>query len=293
MTKEYRVGRVFTSSLSTQTHKLQEEKYRSTHLTTHANTFSTWDEDKERFERLPVPGSIEGIMGCCYEVELDNDPKRRFTVAGFHTLSTLKDFPEFPQIQTKVDQLVLQLYGRKGTENEEALAPLFALPHWKENDRSIIDKGTRKLYPYDGSYNLSTTIEKNTGQGLVVPALQIAYPEAAKRIGITVTLVTELHNLIAPMMWSKFENEIQDYILQDNNTFTAGKFRPGPIAMQMNVSSGRNGGSLARWIGIIQGEWHCDCGDACTHGTIFMLFLRLPKGSCCFGISFFSYANDL
>ena len=98
---------------------------------------------------------------------------------------------------------------------------------------------------FDGPYILSTTIEEGNRIGTAVPARRIAYSDRKIRIKRVLEIPTNLYQLLGPLSMSAFEWVVSQFHLEDNNVFTFGELHGG-VSAQMNVSSGFNGGDLAK-----------------------------------------------
>ncbi|KAJ7580394.1 hypothetical protein C8J56DRAFT_1058029 [Mycena floridula] len=89
----------------------------------------------------------------------------------------------------------------------------------------------------------------------------------------------ELTMLMMPRSISKHQWEMTTFHLEDNNSFSFGGLQPGPIALQINISSILNAKGFFEAFGAIQSMIHGEDGDDTTMATNFHLIYHLPPFS--------------
>lgn len=281
----YKVGKYYLAEASSNRLDIQREKDRMMSLRMPPNVAPTWDEEAHKFVAEPIPGMVEMPVGVPFAVRVDGKPNQILTVGCAHTLDTLKDLPEGPEIIEITRSLEDELWGSPPSDDKPAVRPLYTWhglgrndrdPNSKEKDRST--KPSDEPPSYIGSFNLAGTVEQGHGAGKVVPAVQISYAEGREQITRVLGLLNRFYRLVMPYCISKMEMELMDFHSQDNNIFTFGGVPPCGTGVQMNVSTSFNGEDLIKMIGSTQGSWHPDSSDDETRPTLFLLFLRLPEG---------------
>ncbi|KAJ7587510.1 hypothetical protein C8J56DRAFT_1050721 [Mycena floridula] len=122
-------------------------------------------------------------------------------------------------------------------------------------------------------------IRKGDGLRTVVVANQVKHPEAQAHTERYLQVLQELTMLMMPCSISKHQWEMTTFHLEDNNSFSFGGLQPGPIALQINISSILNAKGFFEALGAIQSRIHGDDGDDTTMATNFHLIYRLPPFS--------------
>lgn len=211
-----------------------------------------------------IPGMIKLIPGIPFVVRINGDSLKEMTVACLQTLNSLRPHPQYDTIVSLATRLKDLSFGSK---NNPAI---FQVEGLKRNMRSQVPLPGS----FDGSYSLMSTVEQGQGRGTVKPALQVKHnliTEAGR-------IIHQLYRHIMPYCLSAFEMQVLDWRSIDINIFSMGGGLPGPISVQMNISSWAQGGGLSRFIGILQGKWHVDIGDDPSHYTFLVMLFRLPPG---------------
>ncbi|KAJ7232094.1 hypothetical protein C8J57DRAFT_1533257 [Mycena rebaudengoi] len=210
----------------------------------------------------PLPGMIQMPLSVPFVQRINGDPLNTVTCAVAHSGESLAIFGIRPQVEKLEKGLYIMAFGSK---------PRLGL---KPNDRSAknLDRNART-----GSFSLSPTVGKGNGRGVFLPAVQTATPEASCLINGALKTIHALQQLIMPCSLSKFEYEMTKFHMTDNNVFIVGGLALGATSIQHNVFAGKK--SLAEKIGLIQGSWHTDGGDAFIYWTFSILMLKLPPGS--------------
>jgi hypothetical protein len=235
----------------------------------------------------PVPGMIKMPPGVPFVNFISGESSRPVTIACLHTINSLAEYMEGPNIYKIVEELKGWTWGRRPGGELPACRPIYTLEGLNPNSRSGAKVDSR---PYDGSYNLASTILQGNGQGITQPAVQTTTEEAIVSISNINQLLARLYRLIIPLTVSKEEMEVTDFNAIDNNIFSIGGIDPNNTSIQLNVSSITNsddslearGSNLAASLGEDTGSWHFDAGDDPVRWTLFTLLFRLPPGKCVF-----------
>ncbi|KDQ52529.1 hypothetical protein JAAARDRAFT_50215 [Jaapia argillacea MUCL 33604] len=212
-----------------------------------------------------------------------DDPEACETVACLQTLESLKQYGVYDECIRWIKELVELTWGRKASDGIEAIPPVYELG-LKRNDRS------QKNFPpdnHDGSYSLAATVGKGQGQGPTMPATQVNTEAANKQIGRINTALSELIHLIFPCCISKLEYDLSQFVAENNNVPSFGKYLSNATGVQLNISSTFDilstddieEGDLAKSIGEVQGTFHPDTSDHAALWTGLLLMFRLPPGS--------------
>lgn len=271
----YSCGVHYSADWSSDVYALRAESDHILRIVTPPGVSATWDESRSCFVTHDIAGAVRLIPGIPFAQYVDGDPNSCLTVACLQTLQSLSVFPQYPEIEKLVLELMLYTYGREPDDEDPTHIPaIYTFSCLKRNDRSSQPNDDS----YTGSYNLAATVEKGDGLGTFVPAVQAGFPEARQHISIVLTILHKLYRLIMPHCLTKEEMDLIDFHSRYNNTFSFGGLEPGPTAVQMNVSSSFSGEDLLKMLGIIQGSWHFDKSDDKTRPTLFIICLRLPKG---------------
>lgn len=216
----------------------------------------------------PIEGMIRMPEGVPFVGFIDGDPLRPITIGCFHTLDSLRRHPNGAKIESVSDELWDWSYG---TENR---MPLYKLEGLKANYRSTATGGGSA----DGSYSIATTLGEGQGKGVAQPAVQANTAEAKDMFQGTLRCIHELYRLIVSLCISKVEWDILEFRDQDMNVFTLGGFAPsGVTSCQMNVVTAWLGGSLALFLGLLQGKWHVDMKDDLMRWTLLIVQIRIPQ----------------
>ncbi|KAK7461698.1 Chromobox protein 5 [Stygiomarasmius scandens] len=268
--KRFRRGYCYSTSVSTAYDDKLAEADHLYHTRTPPGVDPVgYDPVRQTFIMAPVEGMIEMPPGVPFTVLLDNVPDREITVACLHTLQSLSHYGmEFPKIADLTAALWKETFGTKTTP------PIWHLG-FKPNKRSAAPVEGKA----DGSYSLAATVGEGQGNGVVQPVSQINSPEATIRLHRLLTCLHQLYRLIVPLCISKQEWEVWNMRSNDLNVVSAGGLLPAFTSCQLNVSSGNSGGSLAEFIGDLQGKWHVDAKDDPNSWTLVIGMLRIPPGS--------------
>lgn len=280
---QYRCGRSYTTSVSTEWTVLRDETYAQLSLTTHPTVDPVFDIATQTYIDRDPEGMVKLIAGIPFRLNLEDGAST--TYACYHTLESVSSmYPDkYQELLNLTNSLYLDVFGRPPSSDGSMgeIRPIFALPFFQQNLRSE-NKGQQTRVEagisdnFNGSYSIASTIWQ-LGQGILVPAQQIAYDGARKRIGKLLTTLKDIYQILGPLSMSRLEWEITQFHLDDNNIFSFGGLEHGGISVQFNVSSGFNGGDLVKELSL-QGTWHLDEGDAFTLRTLFILLLKLPPG---------------
>lgn len=295
----YRSHLCYSTSVRSDQAYLDEEKKHQLCLTTHPSVDPVFNDSHNEFIDRPFEGMVQMIAGIPYrlDIEAESFPS---TFACYHTLASVENM--YPEIHHELlpltETLYLEVFGQPPSSPDglDEIRPIFTLPFFRQNNRSE-NKGkpTRveagRSENYNGSYTLASTILQ-VAQGILVPAHQICYEEARGRVEKLLKIIQQLYLILGPISMSRFEWKTTQFHLEDNNIFSFGGLGQGGISIQFNVSSGFNGGNLVLEIGLIQGTWHVDGGDALTCRTLFILLLKLPPGMCRLPLQFVRIVID-
>ncbi|KAL1684696.1 hypothetical protein GGG16DRAFT_119562 [Schizophyllum commune] len=258
----------------------EEKRHALLSIATPPETRARWDAEAHTWRNDPILGCLAMPPGIPFVAEIEGDPRRLFTVACFHTLSSLRQYPDrYPRIHAASQELYHIIFGRCGASGDPISYPFFSLPGLRRNDRSgTVDK-LSFLYRHNGSFNISSTLMQGQGQGTVLPAEQIDSPESVHILGRMGQLIHELYHLIVPTCVSKLEWEASQFRMADLNVKATGGLEPAATAVQVNVSSAVNDVSLEDVIGSVQGRYHTDAHDSPALWTLGAVFFRLPPNS--------------
>lgn len=269
------------------------------------------------FVHEPIPGMVRLPLGIPLVHHINGDPKRAVTAVCAHSLDTLMEYEEGPEIHALVPRLMELAWGKDAEGNIPAVPGIFELDGMRTNLRSKHVDLT-KLAKGDGSYNLASTHGEGEGHGHFAPAVQTNTPEAASIIKEVLQILHRLYRLIMPLCISRFEWEMMEFAGYENNVIAFGGIEPGPTGCQLNVSSAANivdielpedddempdllypdndvdsdpipelktillnllkAAGLDTSIGT-QGAPHGDLKDDILWNTLFVLLFRLPPGS--------------
>jgi hypothetical protein len=223
----------------------------------------------------PIPGMIELAAGIPFAQYLSNEPDHLITIACFHTIDSLKQFPAEnggtvgEVVEEIVEKLLLETFGSSANCTTSVRHPaIYEIPGLKTNSRSAVPQPGS----YDGSYSLAFTKIEGGGRGHFTVATQVVHPQRTRIL----VLNHQLYQLIMPCCVSKLEWDMMDFNAEDNNVPAFGGTMPGATSLQLNVSSDR--GTLAEMIGAVQGALHTDQNDYLGSFTLVVMLLRLPPG---------------
>ncbi|KAJ7223485.1 hypothetical protein GGX14DRAFT_558060 [Mycena pura] len=231
-----------------------------------------YDPVAKKFIIHPIEGMTEMPMGIPIVADIDGNMSTSVTVAVCFDEESLLDFPiEYTLLKPLINDLVNITWGYDGD------IPIYKLPGMKRNMRSPASCAER---PYDGSSSLASTLLEGNGRGFVVPAVQVNDNTAVHRRSRLVQIISSIYMILAPLALSKEEFDVTTFRSYDVNVFSFGGLNPtGLTGLQMNASSGWDGGELKLFIGMLQGSWHVDLHDDPCRWTLFILIMRLPPGS--------------
>lgn len=270
---EYLGGWCYTSSCSTSEASKLAEKSRMSTLATPPEITPVWDAQAGEYSYPNVPGMVQMKPGISYCVQLDGKPEESLFVAALQTRDSLLQYPDGPEAVQLLDRLSDRVWGNP----EQGIPPLYAIPGLERNDRSTIPDMTSNAR-YTGSFSIGSTFEKGHGPGKFVPAHQSNLEPALDLINELMIDLNRYYRLVAKMCLPKREYDLLDFHGIDNNQFSLGGLSTSAISVQVNSSFLINLRNLIKHIGAIQGKWHVDGSDCLTVPTLFLLFLRLPKG---------------
>ncbi|KAF8055374.1 hypothetical protein FPV67DRAFT_1458957, partial [Lyophyllum atratum] len=269
----YTTGACYSASVSIEPGDLDREHDEQNRLTPHPTVDPVWDPVEQRFKDQSPEGMVKMVAGVPFRLDVIGEEASR-TFSCFHTLDSINAM--YPQIYGKILSLASRLkdevFGKPPGQLEggDELCPIFTLPFFRQNMRSAnkgkatrVDSGISK--DYDGSYSVASGIQQGDAHGTLVPIHQISYPAALERLENLLGILRDLYLELGPLSMSQFEWKLSG-------------LKQGGIAVQVNVSSGSNGGDLAKCIGDLQGKLHVDF-DVITIPTLFALILKLPPGA--------------
>ncbi|KAF5373223.1 hypothetical protein D9757_010568 [Collybiopsis confluens] len=273
----YITGICYTSPSSTSYNSKFIEKRRMYMLTTPAEATPVWDEAEQAYNFPDIPGMVKMIPGISYAVELDGDTRESLFVAAVQTETSLN---KYGSLGVEAVTLLHQLSSHVWGDPENKTPPLYAIEGLERNDRyGAPTPNSGSDARYTGSFSLGATVEKGHAQGKVVPARQPNHTVGINISHQTMLKVGRLYRLLAKLCLPKREYDLIDFHGIDNNLFSLGGLGPSGISVQLNTSFVTNAKNLIDHIGALQGKWHIDGSDDITIPTLFLLFLRLPKGS--------------
>ncbi|KAJ7754327.1 hypothetical protein DFH07DRAFT_959776 [Mycena maculata] len=186
----------------------------------------------------PIPGMVQLPLGIPLVHQVNGDPKRAVTVVCAHTLTTLAQYKEGPQIAALVPRLMELTWGREPSGDDPGLPAIFEHIGMKTNLRSKVVNLSK--FKNDGSYNLASTHGEGEGHGHFAPAVQTNTPEAAAAIKEVLRILHRLYRLVIPLCVSRFEWDMMEFNRYENNVVAFGGIEPGPTSCQGNASSAAN-----------------------------------------------------
>ncbi|KAJ7752178.1 hypothetical protein DFH07DRAFT_960614 [Mycena maculata] len=186
----------------------------------------------------PIPGMVQLPLGIPLVHQVNGDPKRAVTVVCAHTLTTLAQYKEGPQIAALVPRLMELTWGREPSGDNPGLPAIFEHIGMKTNLRSKVVNLSK--FKNDGSYNLASTHGEGEGHGHFAPAVQTNTPEAAVAIKEVLQILHRLYRLVMPLCISRFEWDMMEFNGYENNVVAFGGIEPGPTSCQGNASSAAN-----------------------------------------------------
>ncbi|KAJ7604019.1 hypothetical protein FB45DRAFT_881030 [Roridomyces roridus] len=293
----------------------EKERMRSIQIPPNT-TPSFFDKASQRFICEPIPGMVHMPLGIPMVHQVNGDPDMAVTVACAHSLKTLEGYDESKEILELVPQLMELTWGVEATPDAPGVPAIFELPGLQVNLRSH-QLPPDRLKNGEGSFNLASTHGEGEGVGHFGPAVQTNAPAEAEHISRVLKILHRLYQLIMPLCISRFEWEMIKFAGLENNVVAFGGLDPGPTSCQLNSSAAANvynfdfcgsdipsvslsdGASSEReWINLTerihsavlevralidaigpQGRPHGDFQDDPLPLTLFVLLLRLPKGS--------------
>jgi hypothetical protein len=269
---EHLTGYCYSCPASENLKDRASERDRMLRLATPQGAIPRWSEDSNSYNLPQIPGMVQMIPGVSYCVDLQGDPEDSIFVAACHTAESLRlhgeEGMEAVQILESLRKIV---WG----DLKSGKRPLYALEGLKVNDRSARASTSA---PYTGSFSLGSTLEKGFAVGKQVPAVQPTYHEIVETLNTLHLHIGRLYRLISKFSLSKRERDLMDFYAISNNLFSLGGLGPAPLSIQMNSSFVTNVQDLIKHIGAVQGRWHTDQLDHVVFLTMFVLFVRLPKG---------------
>jgi len=202
-------------------------------------TPTQFDLRTRSFVPQPIPGMVRAPLGVPLVHQVDGDPKQSITIVCAHSLDTLMEYEEGPQITELSKRLMELTWGKDKIGDRPAVPGIFELDGMQLNLRSKhVDP--KKLQPGDGSFNLASTHGEGEGHGHFAPAVQTNTPEAAAIIKEVLTVLHKLYRLIMPLCISRFEWDAMEAHGYENNVVAFGGLEPGPTSCQVNSSSSAN-----------------------------------------------------
>ncbi|KIK52401.1 hypothetical protein GYMLUDRAFT_265430 [Collybiopsis luxurians FD-317 M1] len=272
---QYLNGWCYASDSSTKDAAKIQEQARMSTLTTPPEILPIWDPMTASYRFRDIPGMVKMTPGISFEVHLDGDASNSLFVAALQTPKTLLDYPEGKEAVALLESLSHRVWGNP----KENLPPLYAIEGLERNDRNDKNKVREGDDLYTGSFSLGTTVEKGHAMGKVVPAHQPNHQLGLDILHQTLLDLGRLYRLMAKICLPRREFDLIDFHAIENNLFSLGGLAPSAISVQLNSSWATNLQTLISQIGALQGQWHVDHSDDITIPTLFILFLRLPKGS--------------
>ncbi|KAJ7328875.1 hypothetical protein DFH08DRAFT_815631 [Mycena albidolilacea] len=190
-----------------------------------------------KFVAEPIPGMVKLPLGIPLVHHVNGDPKRPVTIVCAHSLDTVLQYKEGPQIHALIPRLMELTWGREKSDIDPGVPTIFALPGMQTNLRS---KHVSAAVEGDGSYNLASTHGEGEGRGHFAPAVQTDVPPAGDIIKEVLQILHQLYRLIMPLCISHFEWDLMEFHGYENNVLAFGGLEPGPTSCQHNVSSPAN-----------------------------------------------------
>lgn len=134
----------------------------------------------------PLKGMIKMPLGVPFVQQIDGWKEKKVTVAALHTSDSLAAFGCGPWLKQLEDRVLALTFGSNPHHSELCCIPALTSLGLKPNDRSdkSIKPGTH--------FSLGATIGKGEGQGVFLPAVQTATPEAREHIR---DLLQSLHEI--------------------------------------------------------------------------------------------------
>ncbi|KAF8156469.1 hypothetical protein K438DRAFT_1986728 [Mycena galopus ATCC 62051] len=195
-----------------------------------------FDTATRSFVASPIPGMIRAPLGIPLVHHIHGDAKRAVTAVCVHTLETVMQYPQGPEIHELARQLVDLTWGQDPSGDRPLQYGIFEIPGMKTNLRS---KHVGNAPAGDGSFNIASTHGEGEGFGHFGPAVQTDTAEAAP-IKSILKILHRLYRLVMPLCISRFEWEFMELNGYENNVLAFGGLEPGPTSCQVNSSSAAN-----------------------------------------------------
>ncbi|KAF8174837.1 hypothetical protein K438DRAFT_1980029 [Mycena galopus ATCC 62051] len=196
-----------------------------------------FDQSTRSFVAQPIPGMVRAPLGIPLVHHVDGDAKRAVTVVCVHTLETVQQYAQGPEIHDLAHQLLDLTWGHDAAGERPFQYGIFEILGMKTNLRS---KHVDPNAPAgDGSFNIASTHGEGEGFGHFGPAIQTDAKEAAP-IKSILQILHRLYRLVMPLCISRFEWEFMELNGYENNVLAFGGLEPGPPGCQVNSSSAAN-----------------------------------------------------
>ncbi|KAF8164463.1 hypothetical protein K438DRAFT_1941874 [Mycena galopus ATCC 62051] len=201
------------------TSKREQQKQNMLNIRMPPNITPThFDQSTRSFVAQPIPGIVRAPLGIPLVHHVDGDAKRAVMVVCVHTLETMQQYAQGPEIHDLAHQI-------------------FEIPGMKTNLHS---KHVDPNAPAgDGSFNIASMHGEGEGFGHFGPAVQTDAKEAAP-IKSILQILHRLYRLVMPLCISHFEWEFMELNGYENNVLAFGGLEPGPPSCQVNSSSAAN-----------------------------------------------------
>jgi hypothetical protein len=222
-----------------------------------------------------VPGYVELLAGIPFVIRHTNLPPHldRHPLAAletrvkYDTWMSIKQYDSSQHLLTSLHAIEQALWGEPGLQER---------PIWEgslhRNNRS--SKGSED-HPYDGSYSLGITVEE-CDHGYLGRAKQVANKRQLWRINQVLTHLDLVGDFILSRAILPHELHFRRMLTKVNNAACFGTYK-WFSNVQLNYSTGTT--TLAETIGKLQGSIHTDPKDSVVGHTLFLLWIRIPKGS--------------
>ncbi|KAL0563384.1 hypothetical protein V5O48_018684, partial [Marasmius crinis-equi] len=230
-----------------------------------------FDHEAKEYRPKPMQGVTPLLPGVPVCVDLEGKADDCVTIAALFDLASLERYPEYEKIR----ECTMRLWDI--TWGKDELPPVYDMPGLQRNMRSGEVKEGRL---FDGSSSQASTRLEGNGKGFGIPASQTDASTAYAVRSSFLPILSELYQLLAPLALSKEEYLVTTFRSVELNVYSfGGLFPTGLTSVQLNNSSGDEGGDLMAFIGAVQGSFHVDFHDDRGRWTMLVILIKLPPGS--------------
>ncbi|KAF8130953.1 hypothetical protein K438DRAFT_2032069 [Mycena galopus ATCC 62051] len=220
------------------TSKREQQKQNMLNIRMPPNITPThFDQSTRLFVAQLIPGMVRAPLGIPLVHHVDGDAKQAVMVVCVHTLETMQQYAQGPEIHDLAHQLLDLTWGHDAAGDRPFQYGISEIPGMKTNLRSKYVDPNAPVG--DGSFNIASTHGEGEGFGHFGPAVQTDAKEVAP-IKSILQILHRLYRLVMPLCISRFEWEFMELNGYENNVLAFGGLEPGPPSCQVNSSSAAN-----------------------------------------------------